>query len=90
VLLAGGYLVLDPAFSGLVVATDARFYTLIRPGQHSTTTGPYKIVVRSPQFNNATWTYWITLQGASIDFSPRYVSLVCPGICFSLSFAYIL
>ncbi|KAG0296221.1 phosphomevalonate kinase [Linnemannia gamsii] len=70
VLLAGGYLVLDPAFSGLVVATDARFYTLIRPGQHSTTTGPYKIVVRSPQFNNATWTYWITLQGASIDFSP--------------------
>ncbi|KAF9107825.1 phosphomevalonate kinase [Mortierella sp. GBA35] len=71
VLLAGGYLVLDPAFSGLVVATDARFYTLIRPGQHSSSpSGPYKVTVRSPQFNNATWTYWITLQGHNIDFSP--------------------
>ncbi|KAF9924962.1 phosphomevalonate kinase [Linnemannia zychae] len=69
VLLAGGYLVLDPAFSGLVVATDARFYTLIRPGQHSST-GPFKIVVRSPQFDNATWTYWITLQGNNVDFVP--------------------
>ncbi|KAG0375468.1 phosphomevalonate kinase [Mortierella sp. AD032] len=70
VLLAGGYLVLDPTFSGLVIATDARFYTLIRPGQHSTATGPYKVVVRSPQFNHATWNYWITLQGNTIDFSP--------------------
>ncbi|KAF9132361.1 phosphomevalonate kinase [Mortierella sp. 14UC] len=69
VLLTGGYLVLDPAFSGLVVATNARFYTLIRPGQHPTTTGPYKIVVRSPQFNNSTWTYWIAFQDNTIDFS---------------------
>ncbi|KAF9150123.1 phosphomevalonate kinase [Linnemannia schmuckeri] len=71
VLLTGGYLVLDPAFSGLVVATDARFYTLIRPGRHSATTEPYKVVVRSPQFDNATWTYWITLQGTTINFSPN-------------------
>ena len=27
VLIAGGYLVLDPAYTGLVLATNARFYT---------------------------------------------------------------
>lgn len=51
VLLAGGYLVLDPAYSGVVVSTSSRFYTVISPGNAG------QIVVRSPQFINATWTY---------------------------------
>ncbi|KAI6026262.1 ribosomal protein S5 domain 2-type protein [Pisolithus microcarpus] len=42
VLLAGGYLVLDPAYSGLVVSVSSRFYT---------------ICVRSPQFIDSTWKY---------------------------------
>ncbi|KAF9198762.1 phosphomevalonate kinase [Haplosporangium sp. Z 27] len=69
VLLTGGYLVLDPAFSGLVVATDARFYTLIRPNNHSklSTSDKFKITVRSPQFDHATWNYWVTIQENSKD-----------------------
>ncbi|KAL1746403.1 ribosomal protein S5 domain 2-type protein [Schizophyllum fasciatum] len=54
VLVAGGYLVLDPAYSGVVVSTSSRFYTVVRdaPG-----VGKGKIRVRSPQFTNATWEY---------------------------------
>lgn len=51
VLLAGGYLVLDPAYSGVVVSTSSRFYTVISQGKAN------RIVVRSPQFVNATWSY---------------------------------
>ncbi|KAF8940917.1 Phosphomevalonate kinase [Dissophora ornata] len=68
VLVAGGYLVLDPAFSGLVIATDARFYTLIRPSNHTqaSSTAPYKITVRSPQFENATWNYNTTIHDKDV------------------------
>jgi hypothetical protein len=31
VLIAGGYLVLDPAYPGLVISTTSKFYTVIRP-----------------------------------------------------------
>ncbi|KAH9083542.1 Phosphomevalonate kinase [Lactarius deliciosus] len=51
VLLAGGYLVLDPAYSGVVVSTSSRFYTVISPGNAG------QIIVRSPQFISATWSY---------------------------------
>ncbi|KAJ8463815.1 hypothetical protein ONZ45_g17450 [Pleurotus djamor] len=51
VLIAGGYLVLDPAYSGLVVSTSSRFYTVIRPGT------PNQILVSSPQFAGASWRY---------------------------------
>lgn len=50
VLLAGGYLVLDPAYSGVVVSTDARFYSLVKPTNGTTTT------VNSPQFGSS-WEY---------------------------------
>jgi phosphomevalonate kinase len=52
VLLAGGYLVLDPAYSGVVVSTSSRFYTLVRTGAAAN-----EITVRSPQFTSAEWTY---------------------------------
>ncbi|THV05033.1 phosphomevalonate kinase [Dendrothele bispora CBS 962.96] len=61
VLLAGGYLVLDPAYSGIVISTSSRFYTVIK---QSSTTG--NIQVRSPQFNAATWNY-------STSFEPSVV-----------------
>lgn len=54
VLLAGGYLVLDPTHRGIVISTSSRFYTLVHPfhpPQANT------ITVRSPQFINASWTY---------------------------------
>ncbi|KAI8372445.1 Phosphomevalonate kinase [Blakeslea trispora] len=56
VLLTGGYLVLEQAFSGLVVGTSARFYTVIQPDEQQT---PNLITVHSPQFENATWQYQI-------------------------------
>lgn len=59
VLIAGGYLVLDPAYSGIVVSTSSRFYTVIQPS----TCGSNTIQVRSPQFNASTWTY-------SLSFDP--------------------
>jgi phosphomevalonate kinase len=57
VLIAGGYLVLDRAHSGVVVSTSSRFYTTIRSGHGS----PNTAVVRSPQFEGGEWTYTVDL-----------------------------
>lgn len=54
VLVAGGYLVLDPAYSGTVISTSSRFYTVV---QTDASAGPNTIRVRSPQFNGAIWNY---------------------------------
>lgn len=56
VLAAGGYLVLDPKFSGIVVSTSSRFYTVVQSGP-ARENGPIQIRVRSPQFVDATWLY---------------------------------
>ncbi|KIO32266.1 hypothetical protein M407DRAFT_112172 [Tulasnella calospora MUT 4182] len=58
VLLAGGYLVLDPKYSGIVVSTSARFYTFIRERIDGQPAGQ-KIVVKSPQFLRASWSYQV-------------------------------
>lgn len=50
VLIVGGYLVLDPKYSGIVISTSSRFYTTIRKGALAS-----RIQVRSPQFINAEW-----------------------------------
>ncbi|KAI0645502.1 Phosphomevalonate kinase [Trametes meyenii] len=67
VLLAGGYLVLDPAYSGVVVSTSSRFYTVIAPLPHppraGADAGPIQIRVRSPQFLEATWLYFVEFDG---------------------------
>lgn len=55
VLVAGGYLVLEPAYPGLVIGTASRFYTVV-----SETTSSHEvplIVVKSPQFVDAEWSY---------------------------------
>ena len=68
VLLAGGYLVLDPAYSGLVVSTSSRFYTLIDAisAPPSASEGPIQIRVRSPQFLDATWLYFVEFDGPDV------------------------
>lgn len=58
VLIAGGYLVLDRAYAGVVVSTSSRFYTVIQ----NSTGGDALITVRSPQFLNATWEYSVKLE----------------------------
>ena len=57
VLIAGGYLVLDPRYPGLVVSTSSRFYTVIRQSGKASF-----IQVRSPQFINAEWEAEVTVQ----------------------------
>ena len=56
VLLTGGYLVLDPRFTGLVFALNARFYVRI-VSTLAPSPGKPTIVVKSPQFLNAIWEY---------------------------------
>lgn len=60
VLLAGGYLILDRGYSGLVIGLDARIYaTAETPGAR-----PGLIQVRSPQFSEALWEYELEAEGA--------------------------
>ncbi|RPB19428.1 Phosphomevalonate kinase [Terfezia boudieri ATCC MYA-4762] len=65
VLLAGGYLVLDRAYSGLVFALSSRIHVTSAPlKDHPEGT----ISVESPQFKNAHWAYQINknLDGAGV------------------------
>jgi phosphomevalonate kinase len=57
VLLAGGYLVLEQQYSGVVVAASSRFYTAIKDGQDNKNV----IRVKSPQFIDARWVYNINI-----------------------------
>ena len=63
VLIAGGYLVLDPQYRGTAVSTSSRFYTVVR--EHPAR-GPNRIRVRSPQFTSATWEYNVALAGGTV------------------------
>jgi phosphomevalonate kinase len=60
VLAAGGYLVLDPAYSGVVISTSSRFYSVVRDLDAN------GIQVRSPQFIDAVWNYSVELTDKGI------------------------
>jgi phosphomevalonate kinase len=64
VLLAGGYLVLDREFSGLVFGLNARIHVHVRPLVTSSGVKLEEIIVKSPQFRDATWTYGYRLAEA--------------------------
>ena len=69
VLIAGGYLVLDPAYPGTVVSTSSRFYTVI---QSQDFLSKNTIRVRSPQFLEATWSYSVLFEPAvAVEPSPE-------------------
>ena len=61
VLLAGGYLVLDRAHTGLVLGLDARIYAIAQTPASYSELGPSQIVVKSPQFKDAIWRYEISV-----------------------------
>ena len=65
VLIAGGYLVLDPKYSGLVVSTSSRFYTVIQ----RTLGNPYTVWVLSPQFDEASWKYSVEIGDSNVTVS---------------------
>ncbi|WWC98436.1 phosphomevalonate kinase [Kwoniella sp. B9012] len=64
VLLAGGYLVLDREYSGLVVATSSRFYSTVTSLPKSTAQDKVILSVRAGQFpkESSTWTYSVNIQ----------------------------
>lgn len=57
VLLAGGYLVLDRKYNGLVFGLDARIHVCVKPFKSTSGVAFSEVVVRSPQFQNAVWEY---------------------------------
>lgn len=65
VLAAGGYLVLDPAYSGVVISTSSRFYAVIQDLGRAN-----ELQVRSPQFIDAVWNYKVEVEGERITVDP--------------------
>lgn len=57
VLLAGGYLVLDPHHTGLVFGLNARIHVHVQSLSTSPGLSLSEIIVRSPQFKDAEWRY---------------------------------
>lgn len=57
VLLAGGYLVLDRAYTGLVFGLSARLHVLVHDIETGSGVELSEIAVQSPQFRDATWNY---------------------------------
>lgn len=57
VLLAGGYLVLDRDYTGLVFGLDARIHVHVQTLQTSPGLTLSEIIVKSPQFRDAEWRY---------------------------------
>jgi phosphomevalonate kinase len=64
VLVAGGYLVLDRNFNGLVFGLDARIHVEIEPIRTKSGVTLSEIIVRSPQFKGAAWEYGYRLTEA--------------------------
>ena len=71
VLLAGGFLVLDPQYFGIVISTSARFYTLIRPLPSPSDSEGIRIKVQAAQFpkDQSVWEYDLTLSD-KVDLKP--------------------
>lgn len=61
VLLAGGYLVLDRGYTGLVFGLSARIHVIIRDISTSAGVELSEIKVKSPQFQDAQWNYGYSL-----------------------------
>lgn len=63
VLVAGGYLVLDREYTGLVFGLDARIHTVVEPIKTRSGVTINEILVTSPQFREAIWEYGYRSQG---------------------------
>lgn len=60
VLLAGGYLVLDREYTGLVFGLSARIHVVVQSGKEKEETEKALVVVKSPQFRDAEWRYEVS------------------------------
>lgn len=57
VLLAGGYLVLDRGYTGLVFGLSARIHVIVQDLPICEGAALSEVIVRSPQFRDAEWRY---------------------------------
>ncbi|KAK1923300.1 ribosomal protein S5 domain 2-type protein [Papiliotrema laurentii] len=74
VLFAGGYLVLDRQYTGLVIATSSRFYCVVSPTSTSVTAGSSaRITVRAGQFprDASTWSYVVSASPRGVVVQPE-------------------
>jgi phosphomevalonate kinase len=65
VFLAGGYLVLDRAYTALVFGLSARIHVVAQDVVGISDSKRPEIVVRSPQFKDAEWRYGYDQTNAS-------------------------
>ena len=75
VLVAGGYLVLDRAYTGLVFGLDARIHTIVEPILTKAGVSISEIVVTSPQFKEAIWEYGYRSQENESGYSVTQLSV---------------
>ncbi|KAH8731045.1 ribosomal protein S5 domain 2-type protein [Phaeosphaeriaceae sp. PMI808] len=75
VLVAGGYLVLDRAYTGLVFGLDARIHTVVEPVHTRAGVSISEIIVTSPQFKEAIWEYGYRSQGQNAGISVTQLSV---------------
>ncbi|KAK5129328.1 hypothetical protein LTR08_003586 [Meristemomyces frigidus] len=75
VLLAGGYLVLDRAYTGLVFGLDARIHVIVQDIATRNGVTLNEIIVTSPQFQDAVWEYGyrLTERDGGIQVTPLRV-----------------
>jgi phosphomevalonate kinase len=65
VFLAGGYLVLDRAYTALVFGLSSRIHVVVHDVDISSGKVVSEIIVESPQFKDAIWRYGYTLSEAT-------------------------
>ncbi|KAF2720618.1 ERG8, Phosphomevalonate kinase [Polychaeton citri CBS 116435] len=72
VLLAGGYLVLDRAYTGLVFGLDARIHVVAKGVPTGNGVTLQEITVTSPQFEGAVWQYGYRMaeRDSGVDVTP--------------------
>lgn len=68
VLLAGGYLVLDRAYTALVFGLSARIHVVAQDSRSSSGVVLSEIDVESPQFKDAIWHYGYQFTEATSSF----------------------
>lgn len=98
VLIAGGYLVLSPAYPGLVIATESRFYSVVAPaaGEPTKTATTVPITIRSPQFVDATWRFLLDIEAGTLQLSQSSADseyagrspFLCLSLIYALALAY--
>lgn len=75
VLVAGGYLVLDRDYTGLVFGLDARIHTVVEPIKTKPGVSISEIIVTSPQFREAIWEYGYRSQGEDAGMKVTQLSI---------------